>query len=145
MWNPFKKKVKNLGREIQKMERKDLMEATVGIAVLVMYADGNASDVERDKVRKVLDNTPTLANFGAEVQATFQRFDAIFKDVGFIAGRQQVLRELGDVKGDQFEMEDVLVTGVTIALADGSIDEKEMDILQRVAQGFGLRLENFLS
>lgn len=145
MWNPFKKKVKNLGREIQKMERKDLMEATVGIAVLVMYADGNASDVERDKVRKVLDNTPTLTNFGAEVQATFQRFDSIFKEVGYIAGRQQVLREIGDVKGDQFEMEDVLVTGVTIALADGEIDEKEMDILQRVAQGFGLRLENFLS
>ena len=145
MWNPFKKKVKNLAREVQKMERKDLMEATVGIAVLVMYADGNASDVERDKVRKVLDNTPVLNNFGAEVQATFQRFDALFKEVGFLAGRTQVLREIADVKGDEREMEDVLVTGVTIALADGNIDEKEMDVLTRVAQGFGMRLENYLS
>lgn len=144
MWGMFKKKAKAVARDVSKFEKRDLMEATVGIAILVMYADGDASDVERQKTQKLLENTPALANYGPEVQATYARFDSLLRDVGMMAGRVQIMREIKDCQGDQREMEDVLVTGLTVALADGEMDEKEEKVLKEVATTFGLRLENFL-
>lgn len=144
VWGLFKKKAKVAARNVAKFEKKDLMEATVGIAILVMYADGNASDEERAKIQKLLDNTPALANFGPEVAATYQRYDSLLREVGMMAGRVQIMREIKDCQGDQREMEDVLVAGLTVALADGEMDEKEEKILKDVAAAFGLRLETFL-
>lgn len=144
MWGMFKKKAKVAARNVAKFEKKDLMEATVGIAILVMYADGDASDTERAKTQKLLENTPALANYGPEVQATYARFDSLLKDVGMLAGRVQIMREIKQCNGDQHEMEDVLVAGLTVALADGEMDEKEEKVLKDVASAFGLRLENFL-
>lgn len=144
VWGMFKKKAKVAARNVAKFEKKDLMEATVGIAILVMYADGEASDTERSKTQKLLENTPALANYGPEVQATYARFDSLLKDVGMLAGRVQIMREIKQCNGDQHEMEDVLVAGLTVALADGDMDEKEEKVLKDVANAFGLRLENFL-
>lgn len=144
MWGMFKKKAKVAARNVAKFEKKDLMEATVGIAILVMYADGNASDEERSKTQKLLNNTPALANYGPEVQATYQRFDSLMSEVGMLAGKVQIMREIKQCQGDTHEMEDVLVAGLTVALADGEMDEKEEKILKEVASAFGLRLENFL-
>lgn len=145
MFGMFKKKAKVAARSIAKFEKKDLMEATVGIAILVMYADGDASDVERAKTQKLLNNTPALANYGSEVQATYQRFDSLLSEVGLLAGRVQIMREIKQCQGDTHEMEDVLVAGLTVALADGEIDEKEEKVLKDVASAFGLRLESFLA
>lgn len=64
LFGMLKKKVNVAAGEVRKLEKKDLMEATVGIAVLVMYADGEAEDSERDKIAKILANTPALAAFG---------------------------------------------------------------------------------
>lgn len=144
MFGFLKKKAKVAVRDISKFDKKDLMEATVGICVLVMYADGTADDSERAKIQKILDNTPALANFGPEVQACFGRFDSLCRDAGMIMARSQIMREIKDCQGDQREMEDVLVTGLTVALADGEMDEKEEKVLKEVASSFGLRLENFL-
>lgn len=144
MFGLFKKKAKVVARNVAKFEKKDLMEATVGIAILVMYADGDASDAERSKTQKLLNNTPALANYGPEVSATYQRFDSLLQEVGMLAGRIQIMREIKQCQGDTHEMEDVLVAGLTVALADGEMDEKEEKILKDVAQAFGLRLENFL-
>jgi tellurite resistance protein TerB len=144
VWGIFKKKAKVAARNVAKFEKKDLMEATVGIAILVMYADGESKDSERDKTQKILNNTPALANYGPEVQATFQRYDTLCKEVGFMAAKVQIMREIKDCQGDQREMEDVLVTGLTVALSDGGMDEKEEKILKEVANTFGLRIENFI-
>jgi|GEM_PF-5309020 Tellurite resistance protein len=144
MFGMFRKKAKAVARDISKFEKKDLMEATVGICVLVMYADGTAEDTERAKIQKILDNTPALANFGSEVASCFGRFDALCRDAGMIMARSQIMREIKDCQGDSREMEDVLVTGLTVALADGEMDEKEEKVLKEVASAFGLRLESFL-
>lgn len=144
MLKMFRKKANNAATEIKKFERKDLMEATVGVAVLVMYADGSAEEAERDKIAKVLANTPALQAFGPEVQATFNRFDSLCKESGFMLAQVQIMREIADVKGDAREMEDVLVTGLTIALADGEMEEPEKKILTKIAGQFGLRIEDYL-
>lgn len=144
MFNIFKKKARNATTEIKKFERRDLMEATVGVAVLIMWADGSAEDSERSKTAQVLANTPAFSAFGPEVQATFNRFDALCKESGFMLAKVQIMREIGDVKGDPREMEDVLVTGLTIALADGELEEPEEKILRQIASQFGLRIEDYL-
>ena len=144
MFGFLKKKAKVAMRDVSKFDKKDLMEATVGICVLVMYADGTAEDAERAKIQKILDNTPALANFGPEVQACFSRFDALCRDAGMIMARSQIMREIKDCQGDTREMEDVLVTGLTVALSDGEMEEPEEKILKEVASAFGLRLESFL-
>lgn len=141
----LKKKVNNAAGEVRKLEKKDLMEATVGIAVLVMYADGEAEDSERDKIAKILANTPALAAFGSEVQAAFNRFDSLCKEAGPMMARVQIMREIGDVKGDAREMEDVLVTGLTVAMADGELEDAEAAVLRKVATQFGLRIEDYLA
>lgn len=144
MFNLFKKKARNAAAEVKKFERKDLMEATVGIAVLIMWADGQAEESEREKIAKVLANNPALAAFGPEVQSTFNRFDALCKESGFMLAKVTIMREIQDVKGDPREMEDVLVTGLTVALADGELEEPEEKILRQVATAFGLRIDDYL-
>lgn len=144
MFGLLKKKANRAGAEIKKFEKKDLMEATVGVAVLVMWADGDAEDSEREKIAKVLANNTALSSFGPEVQATFNRFDSLCKESGFMLAKVQIMREIADVKGDSREMEDVLVTGLTIAMADGEVEEAEEKILRQVASSFGLRIEDYL-
>lgn len=140
----LRKKAKVAARDIAKFEKKDLMEATVGIGVLTMWVDGDAKDSERDKIQKILNNTPALANYGTEVQGTFSRYDTMCKEMGFMAAKVQIMREIKQCQGDTHEMEDVLVTGLTVALSDGEMDEKEEKLLKEVASLFNLRLENFL-
>lgn len=141
----FRKKAAQAGAAVQRMENKDLMEATVAIAVLVMHVSGGASDEERLKTEKVLANTPALANFGAQVTETYNRYDRICTESGFMMAKVQLMREIGDVKADQREKEDVFVTGLTVAAADGEVDEKEMTLLRQIGQALGLRPEDYLS
>lgn len=140
----FRKKVTVAAQASRRFEKRDLMQATVGIALLVGWADGSLSDEEAVKIQKVLENTPALEGFGPEVKETFDKYNTVLKDVGFLAGKVRILREIGDVKGDRQEAEDVFVTGITVALADGSMDDKERGILEEVGNIFGLRLASYI-
>lgn len=144
MFGMFKKKAKIVQREVKNFEKRDLMQAAVGIALLVGWADGDLSVSEGDKIQKVLANNPALAGFGAEVTETFNRYNTMLKDAGFLIGRSQIMREIEDVKGDSREAEDVFLIGVTLALADGEVDEKELKVLNEVGMMLGLRLENYV-
>lgn len=99
---------------------------------------------EGDKIQKVLANNPALSNFGAEVTETFNRYNTMLRDAGFLIGKSQIMREIEDVKGDSREAEDVFLVGLTVALADGEVDQKEMKVLTDVGMMLGLRLENYL-
>jgi len=145
MFGMFKKKFKGAAKDIKKFEKKDLMEASVGIAVLVMWADGSAEDAEQQKVQAILKNTPALSNYGPEVQDTFNRFNSLCKEVGFIAARVQILREIEQVKHDRAEAEDVFVIGVTVANSDGELEEPEQKLLDTIGSMLGLRLADYLS
>ncbi len=144
MFGMFKKKAKIVQREVKNFEKRDLMQACVGIVLLVGWADGDLAVSEGDKIQKVLANNPALANFGAEVTETFNRYNTMLRDAGFLIGKSQVMREIEDVKGDAREAEDVFLVGLTVALADGEIDDKELKVLTDVGMMLGLRLENYL-
>lgn len=144
MFGMFRKKAKIVQREVKNFEKRDLMQACVGIALLVGWADGDLSVSEGDKIQKVLANNPALANFGSEVSETFNRYNTMLRDAGFLIGKSQIMREIEDVKGDSREAEDVFLVGLTVALADGEVDEKELKVLTDVGMMLGLRLENYL-
>ena len=56
-------------------------------------------------------------------------------------GRRAALRQIGDVKGDQRECEDVLDVAVAIARADGEIEAAEEAMLKQIAEALGLRYD----
>jgi tellurite resistance protein TerB len=144
MFGMFKKKAKLVSRQVTNFEKRDLMQAAVGIALLVGWADGDLSVSEGDKIQKVLANNPALKGFGGEVTETFNNYNTMLKDAGFLIGKSQIMREIEDVKGDNREAEDVFLVGLTIALADGTIDDKELKVLTDVGMMLGLRIENYL-
>jgi len=145
MFGMFKKKVKVAQREVKNFEKRDLMQACVGIGLLVGYTSGDFGSAEAEKLQKTLANLPALAHFGSEVNETFARYNTLLKESGLMMGKLQIMREIGDVKGDQRESEDVLVTGLTVALADGEVDDKERAILEEIASVLGLRLDAYLA
>lgn len=140
----FKKKVVVAAQTSKRFEKRDLMQATVGIALLAGWVSGSLSDDESVKIQKILANTPALEGFGSEVNETYDKYNAVLKDVGFLAGKIRIMREIGDVKGDRQEAEDVFVTGITVALADGVMDDAERALLEEIAGVLGLRLSTYV-
>lgn len=139
----FGKKASEAREQLKKLENRDLMEAMVGGTLLVAFADGECEDAELKKIDELLRSSKSLEGFGSEVTATFNRYVERLK-AGYRVGRLEILREIDDVKGDQREKEDVLVAMLTVAEADGEIEDAERKELENVAQRLGLRLEDYL-
>ena len=143
----FKFLTRNANRAAEKavkFERVVLLEGVVAIAVLTMYADDEAEDKEREAIGKILANKAELAAFGALVQKTFNDYDTLCRESGMIIAKVQLMRKIEAVKGVKSEEEDVFVTGLSVALADGEIEESERKVLTRIGQVFGLRLDDYL-
>lgn len=143
MLGMFKKKANKAVGEVKRFEKRDLMQACVGIALLTGYADGELEASEAEKIQKVLATNEALAGFGPELTDTFNRYNALLKDGGLIMGRVKILREIEDVKGDRQEAEDVFVTGITVALADGEMEDAERKVLEDIGNRLGLRLADY--
>lgn len=131
----------NLGR---KMENKDLMEAVVGASILVASADGNISDQETTMAQNILRNHDKLRHFGGEIDATAQRYAALVQSSGRM-GKIQIMREIEQIRGrnNGQDAEDVFVTAISIAEADGKVEEKELQVLREIGQKLGLSLTNY--
>lgn len=139
----FGKKARKAAAEIKKFEKRDLAQAVINAAWLVAYADGDCSNVEKAAVDQALRANPVLGAFTSEIQSISQTIIAQL-DANYKVGRLAAYREIEDCKGDQREAEDVLVTAIAIAEADGNIEEQEKKVLDEVANRLGLRLETYL-
>jgi tellurite resistance protein TerB len=53
------------------------------------------------------------------------------------------LREIDDIKNDPKEAEEVFVNMLTIAEADGQIEQEEQKVLEEVGRRLGLRVEDY--
>lgn len=138
----FGKRARKAKAELKKMENRDLMEAIVGGSLLVAAADGDISHDEVENLEKLIASNPALEHFGGEIHKTMGRFEAML-DAGFRIGKMKILREIEDIKGSPEDAEEVFITMLTIAEADGEIDEKELAILKEVGQKLGVRLADF--
>ena len=139
----FGKKASAAKAEIKKFENRDLMEAMVGGCDLVAFADGECEQEEIKKIDELLRTSKALEGFGAETSTTLNRFCERLT-ASYRAGRIEILREIEEVKSDQREKEDVLIAMLTVAEADGEIEESERKELDVVAQRLGMRLDDFL-
>lgn len=138
----FGKKGRKAAAEINKFTNRDLMEAIVGGALLVAHADGELEESELVNLEAQIKANPALANFGPEIGQTINKFIAMF-DAGLRMGKMKVMREIRDIQHTPEEAEEVIVTMITIAEADGEIEPEELKVLKEVADVLGVNLKDF--
>jgi len=122
---------------------KDQLEALVGISVLMAHADGEVTDDELESMEKMLLANPKLAGQQQAIHKEIARFEKLF-EAGQRMGQMHAFRELADVEMNPDDAEEVMVTALTIAEADGNIDDNEMKILEKVAKSMGQNLKDFI-
>ncbi|WP_421179286.1 tellurite resistance TerB family protein [Aeromonas enteropelogenes] len=139
----FGKKAAAARGELKKLENRDLMEAVVGACLLTAFADGECEESELKTIESLLRTSKALEGFGSEITDTMNRFTERLR-AGYRVARLEILREIGDVKGNRQEAEDVLVAMLTIAESDGEIEPAEQKVLDEVATALGLRLADYV-
>ena len=143
----FMKKLKGtaqeLGKKSIKSENKDLMEAMVGVAALIAYADGELEDEEIITTEALLKNSKALEAFGNEPSAEFDRLCKIL-EAGYRMGRLTIMKEVKDVASNKDEAEMVLVMAIEIAFADGEMGPEEEKELNAIAKALNLKLDDYI-
>ena len=127
-----------------KIENKDLMQACVYGCFYIASADGEIEASEVDKIDRLLRNAPQLAGFGAEIGQVIDRAKADFNEGGARIIRMNAERELEDLAHDPKNAEIVMNFMLTVAEADGEIEDAELTVLERAANKMGLRLKDYL-
>lgn len=138
----FGKKVNEGKAEMSKVQNRDLMQAIVGGAMLVAYADGECEDAEMAKLDKTISALPELQHFGSEIRETISTFRQQF-ETGFRIGRQKAMKEIEDLKASPDEKMLCFNVMVTIAESDGEIEPEEVKVLKEVASMLGINLRDF--
>lgn len=144
MFGMFSKKGREARQAVAKIENRDLMQAAVYGCFYVASADGDIESSELSKVESLLRNSPALQGFGPELSATIDKAKADFTDGGARIIRMNAERELSDLAHDPKNAETVLTFMLTVAEADGEIEEPEQVVLDRAANKMGLRLKDYL-
>lgn len=139
----FGKKKNEIRAAVAKLENKDLMQAIVYGAIYIAAADGDLEEAELAKIEVILGNTPQLQGYGAELSNLMDRAKTDFK-AGMRILRQNAEKELSDLQHSPGEAATVLNIMLTIAEADGEIEDAETKALERSAKLLGLNLKDYL-
>lgn len=129
-------------QELAKVENRDLMQGICGAALLIAAADGEIEPSEIAKLEATIRALPALQHFGAEISQTVQRFTDQL-NAGFLLGKTQIMREIRDCKHSQQEAEDIFVVALTIAQADGEVDDKEQVVMVQIARELGINPRDY--
>lgn len=137
------KKAQEAADKMKKMENRDLLQATVAGCLLIAAAnDGKIEPSEVADLERLIQASPAMSHFGAEIPATIGRVLQQF-EASFAYGKMQALRELADVKASEDEKTEVIVCIISIAGRDG-IDEKELAVIDEIARSLGVQYKQFL-
>lgn len=147
MFGALKKAFKAGAAEVQAdySQNKDYLEAVAAAAALVAYADGDLEQSEKEKTTRIITNHPTLSKFYKQndIEATVETMFRRAKDG---SGRQQLARELDDIKGrpDGRQMaEDVFLIAKDVSMADGECEPEEEVVLKKIAARLGVDPSQF--
>ncbi len=113
-------------------ENKDFLEAVCASVALVAAADGDIEETERQKATRLIINHPDLSRLYKQTDIE-QTLDAMFKRAKEASGRQQLAREIDDIKSrpNAAKMaEDVYLIALDIAGADGEVEAAEDAVLR---------------
>lgn len=142
----FSKLLRNKARSAKssaaKFENRDLMEAIVGGSLLIAASDGSIDDSELEGLEKLIQTNDKLAHFGSEIHETVEKFSAML-EAGFRMGKVKIMREIADIDADPEGKEEAFVTMLTVAEADGEIDENEEKMLIEIGKKMGISLKEF--
>ncbi|QSV17137.1 tellurite resistance TerB family protein [Photobacterium ganghwense] len=141
----FSKKAKAAGVELKRIENRDLMEAIVGGCLLVAAANdknGKVDESEMTRIHNLIRTNKNLEHFGAEIQEIITRTKARL-EASFIAARLEIMREIEDIADDTEQAQDVMANVITVALADGDVDEAEYAVLEQIAMTLGLHIDDW--
>ena len=138
----FKKKGAKAAKSIAKIENRDLMQAIVAGSMLVAAADGEIEPEEMDSLGKIIASNDSLKHFGNEIDNTIQKYKDIL-DAGFLLGKTKLKRELEDISSNQEHAEEVFVTMITIAQADGELEPDEYKVLVEMGRVLGQNLASY--
>jgi tellurite resistance protein len=146
MFGALKKAFKAGAKEVAAdySQNKDYLEAVCAAAALVANADGEIEDAEKAKVAKVIGNHPVLSKFYKQNDIE-QVSEQMFKRAKDASGRQQLARELDDIKWrDSGQMaEDVYLVALDVANADGELEPEEEVVLKKIAGRLGVDASKF--
>lgn len=126
-------------------ENKDFLEAVCAAVALVSAADGDIEESERRKALSIITNHSTLGKLYKQndIETTCERMFKLAKDA---SGRQQLARELDDIKGraNGAQMaDDVYLVALDIANADGEVEPQEEVVLKKIAARMGVDASRF--
>lgn len=138
----FGKKAKAAVAALNKNEHRPLMMAIVAGGVLVAAADGNIEDSELNTLSAVIQNSPTLRDFGAEASDAMNGFIRTITAAP-TTGKLEVLRAIEAVRSDRTDAQTVMAAVIDIANANGGVEEKEQAVLTRIANVLGMNLSDF--
>lgn len=126
-------------------ENKDFLEAVCAAVALVAAADGDIEESERRKAVSIISNHSTLGKLYKQVDIE-NTAEAMFKRAKEASGRQQLARELDDIKSRPnggSMAEDVYLIAVDIANADGEVEPEEDVVLKKIAARLGVDASKF--
>lgn len=126
-------------------QNKDFLEAVCAATALVAAADGDIEDSERQKSVRIVTNHATLGKLYKQ-QDIEQTMETMFRRAKEASGRQQLARELDDIKGRENSAqmaEDVYLIAVDIAHADGELEAEEEVVLKKLATRLGVDPSRF--
>lgn len=127
---------------VKKFENKDLVEATVASALLIAAADGKIEDEEVLKLQEVIEAMPSMQNFQSEISVLVDKYSKLLK-AGFMLGKIQLMREIKECKHSETEAEDIIVVALTIASADGEMENEEVAVLKDICKALGVAPSQF--
>ena len=134
---------KKFTRSAKQVVNQNIMEAIVAASMLVAASDGEIEKKELDVLDKLLANNDLLSAFKpAEIRKTIDRYAGIL-EAGFRVGKLKMLKEIGDISDNADQSEEVFVTALTIAEADGEIEPAELAVLKEIGRTLGINLANY--
>ena len=141
MFGAFKKRLS--GSVAKFSGKKDFLEAVCAACALVAAADGNVSDDEVATTIKTILAHPDLSGAfpSREIETTA---DAMLKRAAAgRSGRMGLYKEIDDIANDADMSETVYVTALDVAEADGSIGDKEKEVLAKIASSLKVDTKKF--
>lgn len=124
----------NLFNKAKKVQNKNVMEAIVAGALLTAATDGTIERSETDKLTKLLQANDLLEAFrGREITKTITKYESIL-EADFGIGKKKMLDEIADIADNDDHAQEVLLTMLAIAKADGEIEPEEHAVIMDVCR-----------
>lgn len=128
---------------MRRFTNKNFLDAVVAGCALVAAADGNISASEKQTMVGLIQNSEALKVFKtAEVIERFNHFASGFEFDPMI-GKQEALKAMLKIKGNQEEAKMCVTICCTIGSADGNFDRNEQQVVRDIYNALGLSPTEF--